>query len=437
MEPRSRNAADSLLAEGLTLEIINTLGGVQRLDMRSRWDSRHIAAAADPIGSARALGVDYLVDGVLAIDSARVLLRGAMTRTTTRRVVRTIRIERPRSELEGFQVAVAQEMASAVVGQLLPAERSRFAVGRVDSRVTELLLSAHALRQQYTEAALRQALTLARQAAVIDSMYAPSWVELGSCYGLLADFGGDSAAVFWARRLAASERVRVLDSLNGWALSTLANDRASHNDLSPRTEALSRRGAALEPRVEGSAHLAWVLLHLGKVEEALAVIREAARRDSLSPLVWAAAGFRLLDTRHFVEADNAWERALALRPSASDSAWLRYARRWARLEVGDCAGALADAGSAPDTMLSAEALRCLGRMADADSIIRVQLAFPTTSPSRRAIYLAWRNQPDSAFALLDRTFPPRLGLTIQHPAFDPYRRHPAYLALRRRMGLEQ
>ena len=30
MEPRSRNAADSLLAEGLTLEIINTLSGVAR-----------------------------------------------------------------------------------------------------------------------------------------------------------------------------------------------------------------------------------------------------------------------------------------------------------------------------------------------------------------------------------------------------------------------
>ena len=49
MEPRSRNAADSLLAEGLTLEIINTLGGVTRLDVRSRWVSRAIAADADPM----------------------------------------------------------------------------------------------------------------------------------------------------------------------------------------------------------------------------------------------------------------------------------------------------------------------------------------------------------------------------------------------------
>ncbi len=54
-----------------------------------------------------------------------------------------------------------------------------------------------------------------------------------------------------------------------------------------------------------------------------------------------------------------------------------------------------------------------------------------------AICLAWRGRPDSAFALLNAVFPPGLGLTLLHPAFDPYRRHPAYLALRRRLGLER
>jgi len=88
-------------------------------------------------------------------------------------------------------------------------------------------------------------------------------------------------------------------------------------------------------------------------------------------------------------------------------------------------------------MLTIESLGCLGRTAEADSIIGSRLALPGLSPGNRAIYLAWRNQPDSAFAVLDRAFPPLLVLPILHPAFDPFRRHPAYLALRRRMGLEQ
>jgi TolB-like protein len=437
MEPRSRNAADSLLAEGLTLEIINTLSGVTRLDVKSRFFSRRIAADADPMRSARALGVDYLVDGVLDLDSARVLVRGALTRTSTGRVVRPLRIERRRAELEGLQAALAREVAAAVVGQLLPSERARFTVRLVNPRLTELLFSARAIRQEYTATSIRRALLLARQATAIDSMYAPAWAELALCYGWLADFEPDSGATYMARRKEVIERALALDSSNASAMLRLASIRALENDLSPRTEALARRGAALQTEAERGAGLAWSLLHLGKVEEALAAIRDAARRDSLSPAAWAVAGYRLADARRFAEAANAWDRAQALRPSALDSLELRSARRWAHLETGDCAGALAEGRAAEDTNLTIESLRCLGRTAEADSVIDSRLALSTISPKQRAIYLAWRNQPDSAFAVLDRAFPLRLGLTIQHPAFDPYRQHPAYLALRRRMGLER
>jgi len=445
-EPRSRNAADSLLAEGLTLEIINTLSGVARLDVRSRWVSRRIAADADPMRSAWALGVDYLVDGVLELDSARVLVRGALTRTSTGRLVRPLRIERRRAEIEGLQAAVAQEVAAAVIGRLLPAERARFAVRRVDPRVTELLLSARALRQQYTPATLLQARALVQQSIAIDSTYAPAWVELCLCYSWLSDFEptavpqlpmAASERTFGRQSREAGERAFALDSTNGTAMSIIAGGRASRNDLSPRTEALARAGAAREPNVETIMGLAAVLIDMGQSEEALAVLREAARRDSLSPAIWTASAYRLFNARHFAESGGAWERALALRPSAQDSVKLRLDRRWARLETGDCAGSLADGRSAGDTLLIIESLRCLTRTVEADSIADSQLAIPTIPPTLRATLLAWRSQPDSAFAVLDRAYPRRLGLVIQHPAFDPYRRHPAYLALRRRMGLEQ
>jgi TolB-like protein len=438
MEPRSRNAADSLLAEGLTLEIINTLSGVARLDVRSRWASRRIAADADPVRAARALGVDYLVDGVLELDSARVLVRGALTRTSTGRVVRPLRVERRRAELEGLQAAVAQEIAAAVVGRLLPAERARFAVRRVDPRVTELVLSASALLQPYTVSASRQALVLARQAIAIDSTYAPAWVQLAWGYTQRGELEPDSFDVYWERGLAAGEHAFALDSSNGVAMTGAAWVRSVRNDLSPRTEALARHGAALEPGVQTAIDLAWVLLPMGRVEEAIAAIREAAGRDSLSPMIRVQVAMVFTQARHFVEAAGEWERALAQRPSAQDSLKLQRARRWARLETGDCAGALVEGQTAPrDIFLIIESLRCSDRTAEADSIIDSQLALSTIPQGIRAVLLAWRRQPDDAFAVLERAFPPQLGLTLQHPAFDPYRRHAAYLALRRRMGLER
>jgi len=198
--------------------------------------------------------------------------------------VRPIRIERRREELEGLQVAVAQEIAAAVVGQLLPAERARFVVRRVDPRVTELLLSARAVVQQSTAAAARQALLLARQAIAIDSMHAPAWVALAGCYVLLPDFEPDSSVAFGARGIAASERAVALDSSNGEAISIIAvYDALARNDLSAHTEALARHGAVLDPGLITAIGLAYVLSSRGKVDEALAIIREAATRDSLLP----------------------------------------------------------------------------------------------------------------------------------------------------------
>jgi tetratricopeptide (TPR) repeat protein len=301
--------------------------------------------------------------------------------------------------------------------------------------VTELVLSASALLQPYTVSASRQALVLARQAIAIDSTYAPAWVQLAWGYTQRGELEPDSFDVYWERGLAASEHAFALDSSNGVVITGAAFVRSVRNDLSPRTEALARHGAALEPGAQTAIDLAWVLLPMGRVDEAIAAIREAAGRDSLSPMIRVQVAMVFTQARHFVEAAGEWERALALRPSAQDSLKLQRARRWSLLETGDCAGALAAGQSVRDAYLIIESLRRLGRPAEADSVIDNRLALSTISPEDRAILLAWRAEPDSAFAVLDRAFPHALGLIIQHPAFDPYRRHPAYLALRRRMGL--
>ena len=90
----------------------------------------------------------------------------------------------------------------------------------------------------------------------------------------------------------------------------------------------------------GSA-LALVLLYRGNVEEALSVSHAAVQRDSRAPAAWSFAAVRLFQARHFSEAATAWEHLLEFRPSTADSAALLTAHRWALLEAGDCASALA------------------------------------------------------------------------------------------------
>jgi tetratricopeptide (TPR) repeat protein len=301
--------------------------------------------------------------------------------------------------------------------------------------VTELLLRARALLEHYSPASRREALVLARQAVTIDSTHAPAWALLSWGYGQRADQERDSAAENTARAMAAADRAFAVDSSDGEAMVSAVINRVRRNDLSPHTVALARRAVAAAPGLRSRFYLAYLLAAVGQAEEALTLTWEAVRHDSLSPVAWVYAGMMFYNVRHWVEAAAAYERALMLRPSGEDSVRLHGARRWARFETRDCAGALADARSAEDRLLVIESLRCLGRMAEADSLLDDWLALPAVSPGNRAVLLALRNQPDSAFAVLGRAFPPILGRLLRLPAFDPYRRHPAYLALRLRMGM--
>jgi len=306
---------------------------------------------------------------------------------------------------------------------------------RESPRVARLVRQAREQVLQYTAASSRQALALARQAVALDSLSAPTWVQLAWGYDAVGDFEPDSADAFVDLNIAAGHRAFEIDSTNGGAMLTEAAIRAYHNDVSPSTERLARDSAAKESGVVADALLAWVLLNRGEVDEAVSLIRRSGARYATLPITWAYSGYRFANAGHFVEAAAAWEHALALRPSAHDSVPLRNMRRWALLERGDCAGALAEARPARSWFLIIESLRCLRRTAEADSVIDSRLATSTISPGPRAICLAWRDQPDSAFAVLDRAFPNAMGITLLNPTFDPYRQHPSYLALRRRMGL--
>ncbi len=437
MEQHTRSGGDSLLAEGLTLEIIDQLGRINRLDVRSRFASKHIAAAADPIADARAMGVDYIVDGVLDIDTARVLMRGALTRTTTGRVVRTVRVDRPRSQLDVLQAQVAQDVAAAVVGELAPAERSRFAARRADPAVVDLVLRARALNGQYTAAAYRQALRLLNEAMARDSTVAQVWSELTTTLILLRDFTPDSSTVYTDRAAAAARRALALDSLNGPAMAFVALTRMVGNDAGPETEAMARRAMMLDRSAPTALYAAVTLIGRGRVDDALAAIRAAAERDSLSPVIWVAYAFRLANARRYSAALRALEHADALRGAPTDTATLAALQSHAMLERGDCTGALSAAMARRDRSLAIQSLHCLGRTAAADSVAQAQLADTATGPVDRALDLAWLGQPDSALARLDRLRPRGLAITLQQPALERYRQHPAYLALRHQLGLDR
>ena len=123
----SRDTADAFLADGLTEEIIIRLGQVQRLEVKSRFEVLRFRArpVVDPPVLGRSLNAAYLVTGSVQRVGDQVRLRAALVRATTRVQVWGEVFDRTGTNLLTVESDIAQEVATAITGQLLPDERSR------------------------------------------------------------------------------------------------------------------------------------------------------------------------------------------------------------------------------------------------------------------------------------------------------------------------
>src|SRR5438105_3189231 len=83
-ETVSRDTTDMQLAVGLTEELITRLSQVERLEVKSRYESRRVRGSdEDPRAIGRTLRAAYLVSGSLQQAGSRVRLNVSLVRSAT------------------------------------------------------------------------------------------------------------------------------------------------------------------------------------------------------------------------------------------------------------------------------------------------------------------------------------------------------------------
>jgi TolB-like protein len=205
-ENLSRDTSDQYLADGITEEITTSLGRVGRLTVVSPAAVRRAQRAGDddPVRLARALGVRHLVEGSVrrAGPQARITVRllGADARTT----VWTDAYTRPTADLLALEEEIAQQVASGVVGTLLPDERRSLAAARVDPEAHDHVMRGNFQLARRSEASIRRAIAEYDAAVAIDSGYALAWGRLALGHALLRYWAGLGEA-----RTAPAESIQV------------------------------------------------------------------------------------------------------------------------------------------------------------------------------------------------------------------------------------
>jgi len=269
----------------------------------------------------RELGVRYVLEGSVRKGGNRVRITGQLIDTSTGAHIWADRFDGALDDIFDLQDLVASNVAGAIEPKLRQSEIERATRKPTESLdAWDLYLRALALRYQYTEESIREAIVMLRRALAIDPSFAPAAAMIGSCrmhqrahrLAPVAD-----AEITEAVRLAKGAIDAGKDDpdalwMAGWTLSFLGGEPAMGANVIDRALTLN----------PNSAH-AWmarglVSIYQNRPDRAIEAVERAIRRSPLDP--WGARAFTsLMGLAHFAagryEQAIVWaDRSLAAQP---------------------------------------------------------------------------------------------------------------------------
>lgn len=405
----SDNAADGHFADGLTDELISTLGRVDGMRVSARTST---FALKDRGLSARAfaetLGVATVIEGTVRRQGDRLKVTAQLVDPADNSVLWSESFDREVQDM----IALQEEIATAIVRVLqrqrpagAPAPPAR---ASVDPEAYDLYLRGRYGWDLPLRERLQQAARYHQRAVERDPSFAPAYAALAETYVNLAIYGHMPAAEALARANVAAERALALDAGLAEALVARAYVRLSGLQFAGAAEDL-RRAVAANPNYSWAHHFfSLYLLMTDRPQAAARYNRQALVLDPLSLPANATRGVIQAQLGNNAAAERELERALQLR---SDFMLTLYYLGVVRVARGSDAAALVAlqeaAGQAPDYPGLPGALvvtlRRLGRSGEADAIM-ADLERRSAGDPRARLNLAFAHgalgQTDTAMALL-------------------------------------
>jgi eukaryotic-like serine/threonine-protein kinase len=445
------------LAEGLADGITTSLSGVTRLTVASRTAVRRLAdpARSTPARLGDALGAANLVGGSIQRAGSRLVVTVELVRAKSGEQLWTHRYDAVASDVLGVQTSVAEAVASAIAGRLLPAERTQVARRpTTDPLAYDHYMRGNRLLWNEAESSVLGAIGEYEEALNLDSTFTSALGRLAYTYGLALNWGyrpgGLPSDSVLERGLAAATKAIQRDSTNSDAWlgrGLVLFFRGAAPDLSAATNALHRAVALDASSDAAHSWYAVVLRRMGRFDEseqeyyrALAI--NPNRVQSVSDL-----GFIAFSRRSYGVAVRQYEQSLTIDSAIMSTHELLAL---ARSGAGDHAGALRAARSALNLASETERPRGLATLAYVEARAgdrsnaekhfdeALQLLRPPTRSNAPAYGVrdAWElamaavgvGRTDVALDILEHTWPrgPWLWSYLIFEAFDPIRNNPRF-----------
>ncbi len=345
---QSGDASNDYMSDGITDELIGTLGSVRGMRVASRTSVFAFKGRTlDVREIARELGVDAVLEGSLRRSGDRLRVSAQLVTARDGYQLWSENFDRGTEDV----LAIQQDIAAAIVNRLRGIEVSATLGSAAhpadDPLAYDLYLQGRFAWHQRTEAGLRRAVDRFSAAVARSPGYARAYAGLGDAYAVLAFYDYVAPRDAFPRARAAAERAIALDSTLAAPHATLGYVDLYFDWRFERAESEFERSIALDPTYS-VAHQWYgnLLTSRGRFAEAEREMRLAQELDPLSLIANAALGWIHLHAGRYDEAIAQCRRTLALND--------QFALAW--MWMGMAQGEAGQADSAIVTLRHAEAI---------------------------------------------------------------------------------
>ena len=449
LENLSGDASQEYFADGMTDQLIATLGQISALRVISRTSVMGYKGARKPLPQiARELNVDAVIEGTITRSGGRVRITAQLIEGALDKHVWAQSYEGDLRDTLALQSRVARAIAEEIRVSIQPQEQAALKnVRAVNPEAYEAYLKGRFFWNRRTVDGLNRAKAYFDEAVAKAPDYAEAYSGLADTYALLGDWQYGvmaSREALPAAKAAATKALELHSGLGeahtslGFALSGFDWDWAS-------AEKEFRRAIDLNPGYATAHHwYAWHLSLMGRHGEAIAEMRKARSLDPLSLIINADLAEVLLIAHFYDESLQQSRRTIDIDPAFAlahnqlAEAYLQKHMRDDAIAEFQKAVQLSE-GSPLCTANLARAYAAAGRSAEAEPLLAAlkQRANPAYSNATEiAMVYAALGEKAQAMTWLERGYNERFNPgVLLRPGFDSLRADPGFQAMVRRVGL--
>jgi TolB-like protein len=434
----SQDPANDYFADGLTGEIIRNLSIIEGLAVRSQTSSFVFKGQPRNVSEAgKQLDADYILEGSVLREGRQLRINAQLVRVRDDFPLWSGRYDRELTDI----FAIQDEISRGIVNSL------RLKLGRGRRRYEtsveayDLYLRARSFEMLPALTGIDRSLGPFEQAIAKDAAFAPAYAGLAASHAARSGFDffdptGRAREI--SKGWAAAAKAIQLDPLLAEAHDALGmmHAREAHWEEAERS---FRHAVELAPGDPlWHEHFAsFLLLPLGRIEEALRQLRIAKELDPLSPAVHYVLRVALKSAGRYDDADADCRKSAPNDQHSSGclaEALLRHGKTGEGIRILEArwSGDLLEAGAGALGVAYATA----GRRADAERVAAI-----VPRPLEKAKIFAALGDKDRTFEALDRGVPLgpiRMGRDVLiSPGYALLRGETRLNALRRKVGLPE